>query len=51
MFMMRFRSNEQSAAIHQANFRDGIKAMRRILLDENLAIRSTAINRVAVNGR
>jgi hypothetical protein len=51
MFMMRFRSNEQSAAIHQSNFEDGIKAMRRVLLDDDLAIRSTVINRVAVNGR
>lgn len=51
MFMMRFRSNEQSAAIHQNNFEEGIKAMRRVLLDDDLAIRSTVINRVAVNGR
>jgi hypothetical protein len=51
MFMMRFRSNEQSAAIHQNNFEDGIKAMRRVLIDDDLAIRSTVINRVAVNGR
>ena len=51
MFMMRFRSNEQSAAIHQNNFQDGIKAMRRLLLDDDLAVRSTVINRVAVNGR
>jgi hypothetical protein len=51
MFMMRFRSNEQSAAIHQNNFEDGIKTMRRLLLDDDLAIRSTVINRVAVNGR
>lgn len=51
MFMMRFRSNEQSAAIHQNNFEEGIKAMRRVLLDDALHIRSTVINRVAVNGR
>ena len=51
MYMMRFRSNEQSAAIHQNNFEEGIKAMRRVLLDDDLAIRSTVINRVAVNGR
>ena len=51
MFMMRFRSNEQSAAIHQNNFVEGIKAMRRTLLDDDLAVRSTVINRVAVNGR
>ena len=51
MFMMRFRSNEQSAAIHQNNFEDGIKAMRRVLIDDDLNIRSTVINRVAVNRR
>lgn len=51
MFMMRFRSNEQSAAIHQNNFIEGVKAMRRVLLDDDLAIRSTVINRAAVNGR
>lgn len=51
MFMMRFRSNEQSAAVHQSNFEEGIKAMRRVLLDDALHIRSTVINRVAVNGR
>lgn len=51
MFMMRFRSNEQSAAIHQNNFEEGIKAMRRVLLDEPLHVRSTIIDRVAVNGR
>ncbi len=45
MFVMRFRSNEQSAAIHQQNFEEGIKAMRRILLDDNLYVRSTVINR------
>ena len=49
MFMMRFRSNEQSAAMHQNNFESGIKAMRRILMDDPIAIRSTVINRVAVN--
>ena len=51
MFMMRFRSNEQSAAVHQSNFEDGIKAMRRILIDDDLAIRSTVINRATSNGR
>jgi hypothetical protein len=51
MFMMRFRSNEQSAAVHQSNFEDGIKAMRRILIDDDLAIRSTVINRATSNAR
>ena len=43
MFVMRFRSNEQSAAMHQKNFEDGIKAMRRVLLDDPLGLRSTVI--------
>ena len=44
MFMMRFRSNDQSAAMHQQNFENGIKAMRRVLLDDPTHIRSTVIN-------
>ena len=44
-YMMRFRSNEQSAQIHQQKFKDGIKSMRRLLLDDPLSIRSTVINR------
>ena len=49
MYMMRFRSNEQSAAMHQSNFEDGIKAMRRVLMDDAIEVRSTMINRVAVS--
>ena len=45
MYMMRFRSNEQSAAMHQANFDMGIKSMRRILMDDPLDVRSTVIQR------
>jgi hypothetical protein len=45
MFMMRFRSNEQSAVMHQRNFEDGIKAMRRVLMDDPLEVRSTAVSR------
>ena len=45
MFMMRFRSNEQSAAMHQNNFADGIKSMRRVLMDDPLAVRSTVLSR------
>ena len=45
MYMMRFRSNDQSAAIHQQNFEDGIRSMRRILMDDPLDIRSTVIQR------
>ena len=45
VYMMRFRSNEQSAQIHQAKFDEGIKAMRRLLLDAPLFVRSSMINR------
>lgn len=50
MYMMRFRSNEQSAAMHQQNFENGIKAMRRVLIDEPLRLRSTVIDRPNVAG-
>ena len=53
MYMMRFRSNEQSAAMHQSNFEDGIKAMRRVLMDDAIELRSTVITRgntTAFNG-
>lgn len=43
MFMMRFRSNDQSAAMHQSAFEAGIKAMRRVLLDDPTTLRSTVI--------
>ena len=43
--MMRFRSNAQGSAMHQATFEDLIKAMRRVLIDEPLHLRSTVINR------
>jgi len=45
MYMMRFRSNDQSAAIHQQNFDNGIRSMRRILMDDPLDIRSTVVQR------
>ncbi len=45
MYLMRFRSNDSQAQIHQANFEQGIKAMRRLLLDESLRVRSTVIER------
>jgi hypothetical protein len=45
VYMMRFRSNEQSAQIHQAKFNEGIKSMRRLLLDDPLFVRSSMINR------
>jgi hypothetical protein len=43
MYLMMFRSNEQSAGIHRDKFQDGIKMMRRLLLDEPLSVTSTAI--------
>lgn len=43
MYMMLYRSNEQSAAIHREKFENGIRTMRRILCDEPLEVRSTAI--------
>jgi hypothetical protein len=45
VYMMRFRSNEQSAQIHNQKFQDGIKVMRRLLLDDIINVRSTVINR------
>ncbi|MDB4301070.1 hypothetical protein N9926_01175 [Flavobacteriaceae bacterium] len=44
-YMMRFRSNEQSAQIHQQKFKEGVKSMRRLLLDDPLSVRSTVVNR------
>jgi len=49
MYMMRFRSNEQSAAIHQNDFVEGIKMMRRVLVDDNLSLRSTYNPRTVFN--
>ena len=41
MYMMQFRSNAQSAQMHQASFEDGIKAMRNVLMDDTFQMRST----------
>jgi len=43
VYMMIFRSNEQSASIHQSRFDQGIKTMRRLFLDEPLYVTSTAV--------
>lgn len=43
MIMMRFRSNDQSAAIHQSNFENGIRLMRRVVIDQPLRVTSTVI--------
>ena len=42
-YMMLYRSNEQSAAVHRDRFEQGIKNMRRLLMDEPLNMRSTMI--------
>jgi len=46
-YMMTFRSNEQSAAIHQEKFDQGIRTMRRVLVDDEMRLRSTMIERSA----
>ena len=43
MIMMRFISNDQSASVHQNNFEQGIKTMRRLTTDDELYLRSTVI--------
>lgn len=43
MYLMRFRANEQGGAIHQQKFEDGIKNMRRLLLDSPSYVSSTII--------
>jgi len=45
MYMMRFRSNEQSAQLHRKEFEDGIKTMRRVLIDDYMTLRSTVVVR------
>lgn len=50
-YMMLYRSNEQSAAIHRDRFEQGIKAMRRLLMDEPFSMRSTMIVPALVSPR
>jgi hypothetical protein len=45
MYLMRFRSNDQSGQIHEKKFMDGIDNMRRLLLDTPLYITSTVTGR------
>ena len=45
MYMMQFRSNAQSAQMHQAAFESGIKAMRNVLMDDTFQMRSTYVAR------
>lgn len=49
MYMMMFRSNEQSAAMHEKKFTDGIAMMRRLILDPPVNVRSTVIQRPVSN--
>ena len=51
VYMMVYRSNEQSASIHQSRFDQGIKTMRRLYLDEPLYITSTALSTRPFSGR
>ncbi len=44
-YMMHFRSNEQSANMHQQKFEQGIKSMKRVMFDDELRLRSTVIER------
>jgi hypothetical protein len=41
--MMSFRSNEQSSQLHKSAFEDGIKNIRRLLLEAPLSVSSTMI--------
>lgn len=51
MYMMIFRSNEQSAAIHRDKFDQGIRTMRRLLIGETNIMRSTAITQTPSTAR
>lgn len=51
VYMMLYRSNEQSASMHETKFKDGIKSMRRVLLDEPLEVKSTAVQQIVRNLR
>lgn len=50
-YMMLYRSNEQSAALHRDRFEQGIKSMRRVQMDEPLMMRSTAITATTISQR
>ena len=45
MYMMLFRSNEQSATMHSQKFEDGIKMMRRLVVDQSVNVVSTIITK------
>ena len=50
MYMMLFRSNEQSAQLHSQKFKEGIDMMRRLLLDQPVNVISSVINRASPSG-
>jgi len=45
IYIMRFRSNDQQASMHQQKFDDGIKMMRRLVMDIKPNVTSTIIQR------
>ena len=45
MYLMRYRTNNQAAAVHEKAFEDGIEDMRRLLLNQPPAILSKQIVR------
>lgn len=50
-YTLMFRSNEQGAAIYRDKFDNGIRVMRRLLMDEPFTMRSTVITRPLVSPR
>lgn len=50
-YTLMFRSNEQGANIYRDKFDNGIRTMRRLLLDEPLSMRSTMLTRPAFSPR
>ena len=49
MYMMLFRSNEQSASMHSKKFEDGIKMMRRLVVDQSVNVTSTFVTKPPTN--
>jgi hypothetical protein len=47
VYMMIYRSNEQSAALHKDRFDLGIKGMRRVLMDDSTSVVSSMITRTS----
>lgn len=50
-YTLMFRSNEQGASIYRDKFDNGIRVMRRLLLDEPFTMRSTMITRPLISPR